>query len=281
MDLSRKTEGMEVFMGHLITLKSEFSGTENASGIESIGYGETYYEQIRRLMMNKQNMSKLRGYIRDYLVISFGSLLVAISVNLCLDPNHLAFGGVTGLSIIVEKLLGIPLNYTYYTLSFILLLVGGFRKGKDFFIKTLFAITVVSFVFVPCTKSLQEISLHIVIAAISGAALLGTGVGLILRVGGSTSGPDLIAALLKRRIPENVTMFSIDAVVFTCGVIVFGFTNFFSVIVLVATPFTVGIVLNPKKSISILARLNIWGRLRNTSDPIQNPSLKGEGMLVE
>jgi uncharacterized membrane-anchored protein YitT (DUF2179 family) len=186
----------------------------------------------------------------------------------------LAFGGVTGISIIMEELLGIPLNFTYYILSFALLLLGGFKKGKDFFFKTLFAITLISFIFIPCTNSLRSVSLHIVIAAISGAVLLGIGVGLILRFGGSTSGPDLVAALLKRFIPEKYTMLIIDSIVFISGIIVFGFfTNFYGLIVLIATPFTVGTVLDPKKTIGILSRLKILDRLKTHPNPIQDTSL--------
>jgi uncharacterized membrane-anchored protein YitT (DUF2179 family) len=208
-------------------------------------------------------------------------LLVAISINLCLANYSLAFGGVTGISIIMVELFGIPLNYTYYTLSFALLLLGGLKKGKDFFFKTLFAITVISFIFIPCTKSLQSVSFHIVIAAISGSVLLGIGVGLILRFGGSTSGPDLVAALLKRFIPEKYTMLIVDSIVFISGIIVFGFfTNIYSLIVLITTPLTVGIVLEPQKTIGILTRLNILGRLKTNPDPIHDTSLKGEGLLT-
>jgi uncharacterized membrane-anchored protein YitT (DUF2179 family) len=236
------------------------SGTR-ASGLKGTGYEKYYYCQIRRQKMNKQIVTKISDYLRDYLVITLGSSLVAVSVNLCLANYNLAFGGVTGISIIVEELFGISLNYTYYALSFFLLLLGGFTKGKDFFFKTLFSITAISFIFLPCTKGLQSFSLNIFIAALSGAALLGTGVGIILRSGGSTSGPDLVAALLRRRIPEKYTLLLIDSGVFIWGVIVFGFfSNIYALIVLFLTPTVVGIVLEPRKLLGILTRIKIWGR---------------------
>jgi len=232
--------------------------------------------------MNKQIRTKIRGHLRDYNFISLGALFVAIAINLFLGPFQLAFGGVTGISIIVEELFNIPLNLTYYILSIVLLLLGRFKKGKDFFFKTLFASTVISFIFIPCTNFLQEFTanINIIVAAFTGAVFLGGGVGIILRFKGSSAGPDLIAAMLNKFIPEQITMLAIDGVIFTCGLIVFGFTNFYSLIVLVVTPFTVGVVLNPKKYTGILTRLRIFGRLRNTSEPIHDPSIKGEGMLI-
>jgi uncharacterized membrane-anchored protein YitT (DUF2179 family) len=93
---------------------------------------------FRRFKMNRQTGIKTK-YLRDYSVITLGSLCVTVSVNLFLANYSLAFGGVTGISILVQELLAIPLNVTYFVLSSALLLWGGFRKGMDFFIKTQFA----------------------------------------------------------------------------------------------------------------------------------------------
>ena len=196
--------------------------------------------------MKKQVKAKIT-YLGAYSGITLGSMFVALAVNMFIANYNLSFGGVTGVSIIIQELFGIPLNVTYFLLSFMLLLIGGFKKGMDFFLKTLYATIIISFVFIPFTEGLREIKSNIGIAACSGAILLGLGVGIILRNGGSTSGPDLIAALLIEKAPPNCIMWIIDGLVFSCGIIVFGINNLWALVVLVLTPFVVGIVINFRK----------------------------------
>jgi len=196
--------------------------------------------------MKKTNV-KLWGYLREYFAITLGAMFVAIAVKIIASFN-LSFGGVTGISIIIQELIGIPLNVTYFGLSVALLLIGGLKKGWDFLVKTLYATIIISFVFIPLTSGFPEVSSHILLAAFCSAALLGLGVGIILKNGGSTSGPDSVAFFLKEKIPEKYTMLIIDSIVFITGIFVFGLNNIYSIVVLLVTPFVVGKVINFKKS---------------------------------
>jgi len=212
--------------------------------------------------------------IWDFCAIIIGSLFVAISINFFISSHSLSFGGVTGLSLIVREIFGIPINVFYFILSLSLLLIGGIKKGKDFFLKTLFATIAISFIFIPLTKNIQVES-HIIVAAICGAVFLGLGVGIILRHGGSTSGPDLIAALFKEKIPEKFTMLIIDGVIFISGLIVFGPNNLYSIIIIVLTPLTVGNVLKIKRASLLINPRKNDGFKGSFANKIVNTNLAG------
>ncbi|MDR0305352.1 MAG: YitT family protein [Chitinispirillales bacterium] len=187
-------------------------------------------------------MDQSLRYRNEVSAVIAGSFGIATSINLCLGPHNLAFGGITGLSILLEQF-GFPLSLSYILISIILLLLGGIYQGRSFFVKSLSTvITIPSLIM--CTNDLQALSpyLHPIVAAIVGAVLLGSGVGVILAVGGSSVGPDTIAAVCSKRIPEHITMYTIDGCIILAGFLVFGPHNAYSLITYAMVPYIVRMV---------------------------------------
>ena len=60
--------------------------------------------------------------MKKYLVITFFSILYAAAIALLLDPNSLAPGGVTGISILLDRLTPIPTGTWVFLLNIPLLL---------------------------------------------------------------------------------------------------------------------------------------------------------------
>ena len=58
---------------------------------------------------------------------------MAIAVKIIYTPMGMVTGGITGISIVVYTLLGIPVGLTNWVLNIPLLIVGGKQKGKAFF----------------------------------------------------------------------------------------------------------------------------------------------------
>ena len=201
------------------------------------------YAGIKNTRAKNQANGNIGLYLRDFLLIALGSSFIAGAVA-CFAEHNLAFGGVTGLAIITRELTGIPIHITNFVLSFVLLMWGGIKKGLVFVIKSLTAIALISWIFIPLTQRLVIVPSNIILAAFVGALLLGVGVGIILRIGGSTGGPDSVAALLKERIPEEWTMRIIDSTILIIGIFVFGPNNLYSIIIPIVTPFVVGKVLD-------------------------------------
>ena len=73
---------------------------------------------------------------KNFICILFGSIILAVGINLFIAPHNLAFGGVTGIAIILQDLAGIPVFASNLFISIALILLGWFEIGKEFMIKT-------------------------------------------------------------------------------------------------------------------------------------------------
>ena len=165
----------------------------------------------------------LKCDVKTCSVLLFGSLMMALGINLFIAPHNLAFGGITGLTIIIESLTGIPLYISNAALSTIVILVGWKELGAPFMVKTLVPTAILPFcLFI--TKPFAIFTVSLPIAAIAGAILMGMGIGSIILTGGSTAGPDTIGLILEKRInlPVTTTMLVIDSTVILCGLRIYG-----------------------------------------------------------
>ncbi|AFC27100.1 hypothetical protein PM3016_113 [Paenibacillus mucilaginosus 3016] len=136
-------------------------------------------------------------HIREYLLLLLGSLVVAVSFNTFLGPNQVASGGVTGISVIVEKLFGIEPAFTQWALNIPLFLLGTLLLGRQFGAKTLVG-SIVLPLFVLLTKDLPSMTDNVLLASIYGGIGIGAGLGLVFRGRASTGGMDLAAQMLHR-----------------------------------------------------------------------------------
>lgn len=152
-----------------------------------------------------------------------GSFILAIGINLFLSPHSLAFGGVTGTTIILQSLTGLPLFVSNLALSTIVILIGWFDLGHEFMVKTIIP-TMILPLFLFLTTPLSKLAPSLELSAIIGAVTVGIGISLTMHAGGSTAGPDTIGLVLKNRfgIPVTITMLVIDIFVISCGYRVYG-----------------------------------------------------------
>lgn len=159
----------------------------------------------------------------SYAGITGGSVVFALGLNYFIAANKLAEGGITGISLMLNYTVGIPIGVTYLALNIPLFLMGYRHLGKDFAIKTLYGVAASSFA-IELTKQFRGITHDLLLAGLYGGALTGLGIGIIFRFGGSTGGTDIIARLLWhfRGIEMGKTMFTLDAVIMSVNAIVFG-----------------------------------------------------------
>jgi uncharacterized membrane-anchored protein YitT (DUF2179 family) len=144
-----------------------------------------------------------------------GSLLMALSVNLFLIPLKLAEGGVVGIGIILQYKLGIPIWLTTILLNIPIVMIGLRHRGRGLFWRTLIGIGAFSF-FLAVTTHLPVVRVHeTILAIVYGGTLMGVGLGLVLRSGGTTGGTDILAIVGQQKFGLSVgtMVMGIDAVV--------------------------------------------------------------------
>lgn len=139
--------------------------------------------------------------------MTFGAALAAIGLEIFLIPNNVIDGGVTGISIILNHLTKLPLGLFIFIINIPFLIVGYKQIGKTFALSTLYSVIILS-IGVTILHPVESITKDILLASVFGGILLGIGVGLIIRNGGSLDGTEIVAIILDR-----TTSFSIGEIV--------------------------------------------------------------------
>lgn len=144
-----------------------------------------------------RSLSPRSQRIASIIWLIIGSFIVAASFNMFMVPNGIASGGVSGISILVHRTLGIMPALTQWAINIPLFIVGFILLGKRFGAKTALG-SVVLPLFVLFTDSWPSPTDNPLLAAIYGGIGVGLGLGLVFRGGASTGGLDLAAQILHR-----------------------------------------------------------------------------------
>lgn len=152
--------------------------------------------------------------MKNFLFIILGNLIFALGIAVFVIPNGLILGGITGLALSVQHFLGIDITITVAIINIVTFLAGLFILGKKFAATTLIS-TFIFPIFLNYFKDIERfknITSDLLLASIFTALLVGTGVGIVLRVGASTGGLDIPAIILnkKKGIPIAVVLYAID-----------------------------------------------------------------------
>lgn len=172
--------------------------------------------------MNKRVINT-RNTLKKLLVILLGTCIYSAGIGLFLDPNELAPGGVVGLAVIASHSIGGETGTWYFLLNVPIILLGWWKFGGKFIIYSFYAI-VSNSVFTNIFAIFPKITDNLLLAAIAGSIMMGTGIGLVLRVGATTGGMDIIIKILRRKFPaiKTSTFFiTIDILIVTISGFVF------------------------------------------------------------
>jgi len=176
--------------------------------------------------MAKIDNKKLRKIIFDLITLTFGSIIFATGVACFLDPNSIAPGGVSGIAIIITKFIDIiPTGTLIALINVPILLIGTWKFGIKFLASTIYAVIVSSIAVNTIGALIGPLTDNLLLAAVGGAVLVGTGVGLVFRTGATTGGTDVIVKLLRtkwRHLPTGFVFSFVDGCVCVTSGIVFG-----------------------------------------------------------
>lgn len=158
--------------------------------------------------------------INKVIFMVIGSVLASIGLEIFLIPNKIIDGGMTGISIMASHLTKLPLGLFILLLNLPFLIIGYKQIGKTFAISTLFSVICLS-IGVSFLHPIPGLTNDILLAAVFGGIILGVGVGIIIRSGGSLDGTEIIAIILDKR-----TAFSIGEIVMFFNLFILGGSGF-------------------------------------------------------
>ena len=157
------------------------------------------------------------------------SIQILIGVGLALFalkgfmiPNHFLDGGITGVSLLLHELFHIPVNYLLIIVNVPFIALAYVKISREIAIKSLTAIILLAvglhFVQIP------SVTHDKLLISIFGGAIIGMGMGLVMRAGAVIDGIEIIAVMTTKRIGVTISevIVVLNAILFLIAALKFG-----------------------------------------------------------
>lgn len=179
-------------------------------------------------------MDAMRRFLVDYGKLTVASVLISVSTWLFKYPNNFSFGGITGFSVVLSKVIDVSASTINLVINAVLLIIGVVVLGKNFAGKTFF-VTVVSTGGIslldriyPITKPLSN---EPVIELLFAVGITAVASAILFNMDASSGGTDIVAMILKKYTTMEIgaAIFAVDLLIAASAFIVFDFpTGLFS-----------------------------------------------------
>ncbi len=152
-----------------------------------------------------------------------GTATTGFAIGSFLTPNKIVGGGASGISTIFFHTLGIQPGLSFFILNIIFLLLGFRVLGKNFILKTLMGISVLSF-FTELFSLFPIYTENLILSTIFGGILYGLGIGMSFAAGASTGGTDIVGRIIQTKfsfIPIGKMLLFVDGIIILISLIIF------------------------------------------------------------
>lgn len=164
--------------------------------------------------------------VRAYSLLTIGAAMLALANDIFLIPNQVFSGGATGVALVINSFLGIPVGVVVLLVNIPLLAAGLFWLGGwRFLVRTTYTVILYSLLLDILRPFFEKsITTDPLLYTLYGGLLGGAGVGLVFRAQGTTGGDDIVAQLLFRfrGIPVNSALVIINAAILALVGVRFG-----------------------------------------------------------
>ncbi|MGU3473923.1 YitT family protein [Paenibacillus sp. D51F] len=165
-------------------------------------------------------------HAKNIAAILAGSALMGFGINEINLANGLAEGGITGVALILNYVLGWSPGWSSLIINVPIFLLGWRYMGRTSFIHAVvgsLSLSLFLLLFEPFRLPLQDLLL----ASLYAGAIVGAGLGIVFRHGGMTDGVDVLAMLCRRSFGWSLgrTIFVTDAAVVLLSLIYLDLTR--------------------------------------------------------
>lgn len=188
-----------------------------------MGCKEKGSRQMVQAVQEKLRRKKAFRVIWNYVIITVFSLTYAVGISLFLDPNNLAPGGVSGISIMLSRITPLPTGTWIILINIPILALGLWKFGAKFLISTVYC-TIVSSTFTNMLSGFPALTTDKLLAAVAGATVIAVSMGMIFKAGATTGGVDIVVKVLRlryRHLKTGNLYLIMDAMVVTLSGIMF------------------------------------------------------------
>lgn len=157
--------------------------------------------------------------LREYILITIGIILLALSIECFLAPNKIAAGGITGIAIIINNFFpNISIGILMLIMNIILFIVAFIFIGSKFGAKTIYSslsLSAIIWIMEKFYPGQFVITNNLFLASIFGTLISGIGMGIVFNQNASTGGTDILAKILNKFIHLDIgkALLSVDVIV--------------------------------------------------------------------
>lgn len=180
-------------------------------------------EYMAKAVEEKLKQQRILRTVWNYLIITVFSFTYAAGISLFLDPNNLAPGGISGISIMLSRITPLPTGTWIILLNVPILALGLWKFGMKFLISTIYC-TFASSVFTNILSVYGALTQDKLLAALAGGTVMAVSIGMIFKAGATTGGVDIIIKVLRLKYKHLKTgnlYLLLDAAVVTLSGIMF------------------------------------------------------------
>ncbi|WP_455523237.1 YitT family protein [Ruminococcus sp.] len=169
-----------------------------------------------------QNKKKLWTTLH-FLMITVGTFVYSVALEMFLVPNLVLDGGLTGISLMINYQTGILLGLLTFLLNIPFVVLGWRMLGLRFAGSYLYAMILLSG-FTALLHDVAPVTDNELLSVVFGGILLGIGVGLVIKGGACLDGTELLAMLCSKRLPVSVgqVILFLNLVIFSVAACLFG-----------------------------------------------------------
>ena len=161
-----------------------------------------------------EHLKQKHQRIIHILMVLLGNLTYALSVKLFLLPADLISCGTTGIGLVVEHFLHIPLSVFIFLFNMVMLTLGWLIIGKKFAMTTLLSSIMYPILLEILNQTMGDVHVtdNLLLNAVFAGIGLGGSLGIVIRAGASTGGMDIPPLILKKffGIPVPMTLWIFD-----------------------------------------------------------------------
>lgn len=173
----------------------------------------------------------MKKKILDYAIIYIGCFIQAFSITCILKPNNLIVGGITGISLVIGKILDLNYTYIYYFICLIILICAkvflGTREVKKIILLSITYPLILILMNKIQFNFLADVQEKILICIYYGI-FMGIGTGLVLKKGFSQGSSDTVAKILHKKlfpfIEISQVLLGLDITILLISGVIFGKT---------------------------------------------------------
>ena len=191
------------------------------------------FKKIKEHFKNYTKRDYLMMFYHFFLVV-IGNFLLAFGTAAFLVPYDIITGGISGIAIVLQSVIGGENKIDLYVLilNWVLFFIGLIFLGKKFTLQTLVSVIIYPFALSFIMRVIKPEEwlkfnnideFNTLLAAICGSVLVGLGCAITFKGGGSTGGLDILAFIGQKyfKIKCSIGAFVIDALIILCGFLVF------------------------------------------------------------